>query len=249
MKKFLLLCCILFAVSSALLAGVDIRVNADLALPAMTDFNASLTALSNYRSFLYPDAKKIENMQLGMNLNLDVLFRLFPYLSAGLRTGYDFCFQSSVENKNIGLNSGMLTKFDANLIPLMLGLELSVAVPKTSFLITAGGFGGYGFVSLNQNQTLTLLGYARTGNITYSGGGFTGDIYGGFVYKIAGIFSLGLNAGYRTAVMSGMTAGADSTDTVAMNILKGEEYKDPSGNAVALDYSGVNFGLSLKFEF
>jgi hypothetical protein len=249
MKKICFIFAICFAAASTAFAGVDIRLNTGMALPAMEDFNDFLVKLSDNRTFVYPDGKKIESMQFGMYANLDILFKLIPNLCAGPRVGYGFYFQSMVENKNTGLNWDLLSKFDAYIIPLMLGLELSVPVPKTDFLITAGGFGGYGFAGLNETQTFTSGGFSRTANVPYTGGGFTGDVYCGFVYKTAGFFSLGINAGYRAAIMTVMNAGADSTNKAELNVLKGDEFKDPSGNAVPLDYSGVNFGLSLKFEF
>jgi hypothetical protein len=249
MKKILLTCFILCALSASVSASFEITLSPGFATPGMEKFNAFLSRLVVYRSPLLPDNNRTANVDFALSANLDLLFGMMPGLKMGVRAGYTGCFRGTVQNDNTGANSSVLSTFDTYLIPLMLGMTLSVPVPKTNFTITAAGFGGYGIAGLNETQNNKVFGSFGSGSVSFMSGGFTGDVSMGFSYKILGFLSLGADFGYRTAFISGFTAAADSTNTAQLNIKKDGEFRDPDGLSVPVDYSGINAGICVKFEF
>jgi hypothetical protein len=117
---------------------------------------------------------------------------------------------------------------------MMLGLTFDIGLPLSDLSLRAGVFGGYGMAKL---ATETKSG-SSTVSSGSSGGGFVaeGDLQ--LRYEMIPLLSLGLDLGYRLA-----NIGAMKSDS------SGASIKNSSGGDLAWDYSGVNGGLSLSFNF
>lgn len=197
---------------------------------AMGDVNDNVDFAS---TFIGGTATKFSG---GYYVGADAAFPIFPFLKIGPRVEY---IAGSAKA------DGPSSKFtsDAALIPLMLGISTDWSLPLTGLAVKGGVYGGYGMGTLKS----ALTGGA-TGTQDASGGAFVGEIAAQARYSILPLLSLGLDLGYRLAKLPTMKVDAE-TGTFSGNVGKNLQSYGGSGKETAVDFSGVNIGATLAFNF
>ncbi|MES2201695.1 MAG: outer membrane beta-barrel protein [candidate division FCPU426 bacterium] len=157
---------------------------------------------------------------------------LAPFLKAGPRVEYIHGSASYSHTPLLG--TANKTTYDAELVPVLLGLSADVALPGTGITLKGGVYGGYGMATLRSTNTNG----STTTNSTSTGANFMGEIAAQVLLRLIPSVHLGLDLGYRMADIAEMKD--TKTDTT---------HKNSNGDNLHFDYSGFNIGAAATLLF
>jgi|GEM_PF-2091726 hypothetical protein len=179
----------------------------------------------------------------GWFIGIDGGYCLLPGLSIGPRVEYLSTFPAQMiidSTKLYGTTTTRATAdITATLIPIEAGITYLYQIPGTKLSISAEVYGGYGFGSLTID-TLMETGYVSANtDETFKGNCFVFDSGLKLAYSFNSLFSTGLNIGYKSANVTKL----QYTD-VGLSLPSNSDY----GRDLKLDFSGLNFKISLDFS-
>jgi opacity protein-like surface antigen len=220
--------------ASSAKALIDANVFGGFATVAMGDVNNAIDkgdAANKSAGYSDVTSSKFGN---GYYVGADLGISMLPFLKIGPRVEY---VQAQASQGYTASGLKITNDITAALAPMMLGLSVDAGLPLTGLSLKGGVYGGYGIA-----KTLSTYksGSAVIGT-TASGGGFVTEVVGEarFGLPIIPFFSIGLDLAYRMANMAEMKD--DVTGTV---------YKKPgSSDSLPYDYSGLDVGATLNFNF
>ena len=178
-----------------------------------------------------------QKSQSGYYVGADAGFSTVPFLKIGPRLEFVQPGQASVTYA-----SGNKFTVDSDLLLMELGLTVDTSIPMSGLSVIGGIWGGYGLAGAKNTQTFAGLSNSALGN----GGGFVGEAAAQLRYGLVAGLSLGLDLGYRLANITNMENSTDSP----FGPKKGDPFfKNSNGSTGAFDYSGLNIGGALSFNF
>lgn len=222
--------------SASALALMDLSAFGGYTTLSMGDINNSLDQVKTNNSSV--TETKIQN---GFYVGADGGFTIFPFVKIGPRVEY-------VQANPGSLDLGSVTNtLNANLLMGEVGITVDSSIPLAGLSVIGGIWGGYG----EANGALTSAGQGAANDGTTNGdaGGFVGEVAAQLRYKIVAGLSIGLDLGYRMADI----ANVDQTSTTIPNsALNNGKPLIPQANgttADSFDFSGVNIGGAISFDF
>jgi hypothetical protein len=162
----------------------------------------------------------------GFYVGADAAFTVMPMLKVGPRLEYVQAGQGKIASGPISAT------LDANLLMYELGVSTDIGLPLTGLSVQAGVWGGY------SQAVVTLAGNAVAGDLG-TGSAFVGEAEAELRYKLLLGLSLGVDLGYRMADVGSVKDSAGN----------GVISKPSSNDSVAFDFSGLNAGASLSYNF
>ncbi len=202
----------------------------------MTDLNDAITGTGPT-----PAGTTITKFGGGYFVGVDAAFTVMPMLKVGPRIEYA-AGSASVKS------AGGSTQFDAGLTSLMVGVSSDLGAPMTGLSIRGGLYGGYGMGSFKQSSTPTSgTGYTSAS----SGNGIVAELNAEARYSIMPTIALGLDLGYRLAKITQMTLDSESPASTPSKVGKVLQVTKAGAapSDLAFDFSGMNIGASLSFNF
>jgi hypothetical protein len=180
----------------------------------------------------------VTTVNSGFYVGGDAGFTVFPFLKVGPRLEYVQAGQGSLSS------GGTKVTYDANLMQYELGLSVDSSLPLTGLSVIGGVWGGYGVAS-------TQAAFSQYSDVNSGlGGGFVGEAAAQLRYKLFAGLSLGLDLGYRLANISNVNSTKTFYDSSFWNSLSGQPYiKNSNGSQGSIDFSGMNIGGALSFDF
>lgn len=112
--------------------------------------------------------------------------------------------------------------------------------------VSYGAYVGYGIAAMKYCYTETYYSSSVSETIDYTGGCAIVDLTAGFDYMLAENISIGAHCGYMIANVNEVTSQKNST---VLAVKKGDTFKDSSGTAIPLDFSGLSIAGSLNIKF
>lgn len=226
---------ILFALLAiASLAGAavtDLSLSAGYSTLNMSDFNASdeLDAQALLRSGA--TSASVTKLSDGIYVALDVPFEINPGYYFGPRI--EWIKASQVTAKAVFLGNQYQATNDLSLFPVQFGFSADLGL-SDAFSLRGGIYGGYGFAK----ASVKVDNAGAQSSNSASGGGVLGELNAELRWRIIPQLSLGLDLGYRMAVIAAMMDDGSGRTWV----------KSGSKSAVPLDFSGLNAGISLTWN-
>jgi hypothetical protein len=176
-------------------------------------------------------------MQSGFYVGADAGFTAMPFLKIGPRLEYVQANTGSVTY------SGGKDAIDANLLLMEVGVTVDTSIPMSGFSVLGGVWGGYGLAG----SKITLTSSGVSDSVLGNGSGFVGEVGAQLRYGLMAGLSIGLDLGYRLADITNMEVSADNP---AMSASKGQPMvTNADGSKGAFDYSGLNIGGAISFNF
>jgi hypothetical protein len=209
-------------------------------------------ALEGFKSFLEtisiptgPNGIKVTPHNNAVNAGLDAGFSVAPGLSLAARVEYiGSTGKVYFDSREIATLDNIDFRWDASIVPVMLGLSYDYSLGNSGFTVGAGAFGGYGFASssfvINENPVFVS-------HTDYSGGAITSDFIAKLGYKLNPV-TLNIQLGYRSALVPRMTS-PDTALSILGTVPGGDPAKDNQGRDLAYDFSGLiaNIGVAVAF--
>lgn len=233
-------------------AALNLGIQAGYSYSSMADLNRNWDKIKadSQNNTTNPTTASFSKYGNAMFANIDLGFG--DSIQFGPRVGIQYVFPakySGLQEVVPGLFIPVDTSSDALLIPLMLGASVKLD-PGLPFLITASAYGGWGIGYAFDNTTYNGIGPYLT---AYNGGGFMADLSATCEFKLQEWFTLGLNAGYRWANITGMKVIQGVNVNVPgygqVNIKTDNPLANTSNQSLAVDFSGINVGLGANFRF
>ena len=162
----------------------------------------------------------------GFYVGADAGITLMPFLKVGPRLKYIQANQGTVGSPVAGT-------IDSNLMMYEVGVSADTSLPLTGLSVLGGVWGGYGMA----NAKAAGGGNSTTG----TGGAFVGEVGAQLRYKLFMGLSLGVDLAYTLAnIQSVKDSNGNSVITTDGS---------PSGPAGGFDFSGLNAGGALSWDF
>ncbi|HTB34811.1 MAG TPA: hypothetical protein VK842_08110, partial [bacterium] len=120
---------------------------------------------------------------------------------------------------------------DANLMMYELGVSADTSLPLTGLSLQGGIWGGYGMANASTKG-------GGGGTQTGTGNSFVGELAAQLRYKLVAGLSVGVDAGYVLADVATVN-GSNGRPLLQTN----------SGGAAAFDFSGLNAGGAVSWDF
>ncbi|MFP4466876.1 MAG: hypothetical protein ACLFP1_07490 [Candidatus Goldiibacteriota bacterium] len=195
----------------------DVKISAAFMLPAMSEFNA-LALKNGFQETAYA-------------LGFDIVtgWKLLSSLSMGPKISFIKTVSDGISTKD---------KTEMNFIPASGGLTYSIFLADYTFLISAGAYAGYGFIT--GKITEYISGAEASETAVLGGGGFYADGTIDINYIIDPVMTAGLSAGFRYAPGLNLSASGSYADII----------KDSgTGENVSVDFSGLSIGLNFSMNY
>jgi hypothetical protein len=243
-----------FAVPS--FATMNLGVQAGYSYSSMAELNRNWEKIKadSQNNTTTPTAATFSKYGNAMYANIDL--SIGDVIQFGPRIGVQYVFPAKYSGlKAIEVSPGVFvpipvdTSTDALLIPLMLGASVNLT-PGTPITIKGSAYGGWGVGYSFENTKYIGIGPYLT---TYSSGGFMADLAASFEFKLLEFLTLGLNAGYRWANISGMKVIKGIDINVPgygqVNAKTNDPLANSANQAIAVDFSGINVGIGAHIGF
>lgn len=219
---------------------VRVGFDIDYTMPAMDQVNTQISSGGN-------DVVEINAGIAGM---LDIEVAMAPFIMAGIRGGYVYCFPGSASYL-LDFNNQTV---NAALIPVEIGVSTNFDLASTPISIMAGIYGGYGFAMASYENNYDILGVTAKSIQPFDGAGFIGEFMASINYRMESGLSVNINGGYRLAKIMQLKQSSDVTYTDSLGFShtageKGDVLKDSDNNDLAFDYSGFNIGAGISMGF
>jgi hypothetical protein len=189
------------------------------------------TVLSNYAGANGGSATKISG---GFYVGAEGGIKVLPYLEIGPRVEY---LQAGEGEVSAG---GSTTRIDSSLMSYQLGISSEVPLFLSGLSLKGGVWGGLGMAST------TLVGAGNPQPVYGAGGGFVGNAGLQLRYNLVSDLIIGLDLGYRFATINDVVT---TTTTVANGSVKSPFLTNADGSRTAFDFSGMNIGGALGWNF
>jgi hypothetical protein len=202
-------------------ALVDVSAFGGYATVSMKDVNNLVD------NFATNNGGTATDMNSGFYVGADAGFTVMPFLKVGPR----FKYIQSGQGKVSFANPSNDATIDANLMMYELGVSADTSLPLTGLSLQGGIWGGYGMANASVN------GGGGGGAQTGTGSSFVGEIAAQLRYKLVAGLSLGLDLGYAMA------------DVSTVNGSNGQSLLSNGSSAVGFDFSGLNAGGAVSWNF
>jgi len=209
---------------------VDASLFGGYTILGMSDVNNDLELMAN-------PGDTVTKFGGGYYAGLEAAFTVMPFLKIGPRVGL-VAGSGKYASTTITLNE------DATLIPLEVGVSTDWAFPLTGVSIKGGLYAGYGMGTFKRTATGAFVGEESS-----SGSGFVAEADVQARYSIIPLLSLGLDLGYRLAKINTMKVGSRTGAFVGSTKENLQTLGAPINADMAVDFSGLNIGANLAFNF
>ena len=187
----------------------------------------------------------------GILTTLDLGIAIYPFLMAGPKVGYLYCFAAGSEHNYPGpINTK--TEMNAALVPIEAGAILRFELPGTSVAVSAGAYAGAGLAFISNNVDVTNGASQKASYVQrFDGLGFTGELTAALEIKLIKGVDLNINGGYRLAYVQNVKQSEDvqySFDSITYTAVgsKGDVMQDAANTDVPFDFSGMNIGIGIS---
>jgi len=240
-------------------AGVDLKsVEADLNTEGNLAVDSFLTYLHSTGSN-GTASYTLTEVSGGINLAGNLLYMLNDNIGIGARLNYIKPNDMELKVKGSGIYSesySITNKLSFELISPLFEICLQNSnLSGLEYGLIIGG--GIGFGDITQDMTVRLIdpfyniNQSSSASVSSSGSGFDFYMSANAGYKVSEIVTLFAMVGYNYCNINEMTSNenVDFDGDGVYDILKGDKYKDSSGEIVNFDFSGISINAGIRFSF